>query len=235
MAKKAKMEKDDEERLMDFIEKQVERGKQNIEPVEYTELIRESEDDKIKLELNLALKKVNESKPLTKPPINLLLTKDKNVKKNVKSDGLPPFSNKRKSALDEILEEEEKRKEKKNRKDYWLSVGIVVKIITKSLGDKYYKKKGVIESIKDNYIGDVRMFDTNDLIKIDQEHLETVIPSEGRLVKIVNGAYRGEEAILKEIHEKKFCATLEISSGLLKGRIVQNCKYEDFSKLNSIS
>ena len=36
-------------------------------------------------------------------------------------------------------------KEKKNRKDYWLHEGIVVKAITKKLGEKYYKKKGVIK------------------------------------------------------------------------------------------
>ena len=39
---------------------------------------------------------------------------------------------------------EEKTKEKVNRKDYWLHEGIVVKVITRKLGDKYYKKKAVI-------------------------------------------------------------------------------------------
>lgn len=39
---------------------------------------------------------------------------------------------------------EEKTKEKVNRKDYWLHEGIIVKVVTKKLGDKYYKKKAVI-------------------------------------------------------------------------------------------
>ena len=43
------------------------------------------------------------------------------------------------------LQDEEQVKEKKNRKDYWLHDGIVVKVLTKKLGDKYYKKKGFIQ------------------------------------------------------------------------------------------
>ena len=39
---------------------------------------------------------------------------------------------------------EEEKKEKMNRKDYWLHPGIVVKIVTKKIGVSYYKKKGVI-------------------------------------------------------------------------------------------
>ena len=39
---------------------------------------------------------------------------------------------------------EEQQKEKKNRKDHWLHERIVVKVMTKRLGDKYHKKKGVI-------------------------------------------------------------------------------------------
>lgn len=52
---------------------------------------------------------------------------------------------KRKSALDEIMEFEEKKKEKMNRKDFWLHKDIVVKVISKKLGDKYYKKKAYVK------------------------------------------------------------------------------------------
>ena len=40
---------------------------------------------------------------------------------------------------------EEKKKEKTNRKDYWLTEGVVVKIVTKKLGEKFYKKKAVVK------------------------------------------------------------------------------------------
>lgn len=40
---------------------------------------------------------------------------------------------------------EEKKKEKINRKDYWLIEGIVVKIVIKKFGEKFYKKKVVVK------------------------------------------------------------------------------------------
>jgi len=44
-----------------------------------------------------------------------------------------------------VFEVEEAKKEMKNRKDFWLHTNIVVKIITKKLGEKYYKKKAVVK------------------------------------------------------------------------------------------
>lgn len=225
------MDKDDQEKMMQFLKKQIERGKKDEKEVEYTELKRESEEEKIKVDLNLtAIKPPTEVFLKPKP---LVLKRDKPFKE--KPSESQPSTSKRKCALDDILMEEERKKERKNRKDYWVCENIVVKVVTKSLGDKYYKKKGVIESVKDKYVAMVRMTDTGDLIKLDQEHLETVIPSEGRLVKIVNGAYRGETATLKEIYQDKFCAKLEIATGLLKGRVISNIQYEDFSKLDTSS
>lgn len=40
---------------------------------------------------------------------------------------------------------EEQKKEKANRKDHWLCKGIVVKVMFKRLGDKYYKKKAYVK------------------------------------------------------------------------------------------
>jgi len=76
-----------------------------------------------------------------------------------------------------------------------------------------------------------RSFST--LFQFDQAHLETVIPSEGRKVLIVNGGYRGETATMCGLKEDEFCATLEISKGLLKGRVLHNIAYEDFSKIHA--
>ena len=39
---------------------------------------------------------------------------------------------------------EEQKKEKMNRRENWLHAGIVVKVVTKKLGEKYYKKKAVV-------------------------------------------------------------------------------------------
>ena len=57
--------------------------------------------------------------------------------------------------------------------------GIVVKVLHKKLGEKFFKKKGVIVEVRDKYTGIVRMLDTGNKIKIDQAHLETVIPAIG--------------------------------------------------------
>lgn len=89
-----------------------------------------------------------------------------------------------KSAMEQIMFEEEKKKqvakdksEKKERTDNWLQPGIVVKIMNKKVGDgKYYKKKGVIISVIDKYVGELSVLDCNAILKLDQEHLETVIP-----------------------------------------------------------
>ena len=59
------------------------------------------------------------------------------------------------------------------------SQGIVVKVLHQKLGERFYKKKGVVQSVKDMYTGVVKMLETGDVIKIDQAHLETVLPAYG--------------------------------------------------------
>lgn len=119
------MDKDDEERLMEFIKKQVEKGGKsgNSSTVEYTELKRENEDEKIKVDINLNAKKPKLAETFLKPSTALSIK----IKKEKKISDPGPSTSK-KSALDDILREEERKKERKNRKDYWLAEGIVVKV-----------------------------------------------------------------------------------------------------------
>ena len=42
--------------------------------------------------------------------------------------------------------------------------------------------------------------------------METVLPAIGKQVLILNGAYRGETAILEEINQKDFCANVSIAA-----------------------
>lgn len=250
---KEKMDMDDEERTAQFIQKQIERaaesGKQQ-EEVEYTELKREDEGEKVTFSLSAAKKEESSKKssatasnPLAKPapPADFALPSTSKTPSSSSSSYLSEGKKseklgekrKAKSALDEIMEVEEKKKEKQNRKDYWLTKGIVVKVMLKRLGEKYYKKKGYVKDVQDLYTGIVKMLDSGDTLKVDQTHVETVIPAIGKPVLIVNGAYRGEEATLESIDEKKFCCSLRLSQGLLKGRIVPGVQYEDISKLHS--
>ncbi|PIO72968.1 hypothetical protein TELCIR_05076 [Teladorsagia circumcincta] len=144
----------------------------------------------------------------------------------------PPFKKEekpKKTALDEIREQQEWFKEKKNRKDHWLHEGIIVKIITKKLGNDFFKAKGVVKTLIDDYTASVKL-DDGTLVKLDQAHVETVIPKVGREMKIVNGAYRGCVAKLESVDQDAFCLNLRISEGPMNGRTVR-VPYEDASKL----
>lgn len=92
------------------------------------------------------------------------------IKKSKKSGGeeeLPP-------TLPDGENSEESDSEDDGEKP-WLAVNIAVKITSKALGDKFYKKKGKVVDIVDKFEAIVQMFKTNVKIKIDQTHLETVI------------------------------------------------------------
>jgi DNA/RNA-binding protein KIN17 len=157
------------------------------------------------------------------------------------------------SALDEIKLQQEAKKEKEGRKDYWLHTGIIVKILNKTLkGGALYKQKAIVSSVEERYIAVLRTIDGGLKLKMDQQELETVLPARGGKVLIVNGAYRfvrylsvlrldtrliytscsGDEAVLVDIDTKEFKASVKIDSGLNKGeRIMKN--YEDVCKLAS--
>ena len=137
MQKKEKMTKDDNELMAEFINKQIERGSlsDNSAKVEYTELFR-SEDEKISL--NLELKSTVKSDSVT--PSNVLGNKSKML--SAKEETKKVADKRKKSALQEIMEEEKLRKKVKedthgkatNLSDgnathkRWLRKGIIVKI-----------------------------------------------------------------------------------------------------------
>ncbi|CAL4971458.1 unnamed protein product [Urochloa decumbens] len=140
----------------------------------------------------------------------------------------------RRSALDELMKEEEKAKERSNRKDYWLCPGIVVKVMSKSLAQKgYYKQKGVVKKVIDKYVGEIEMLESKHVLRIDQDELETVIPQIGGLVRIVNGAYRGSNARLLSVDTEKFCAKVQVEKGLYDGKVLRAVEYEDICKISS--
>lgn len=234
--KKKKQDLDDEERSAKFIEDQVRRGREGKEPEEepvYTELVRESEEEKVAF--NLSKGACSSSAGPSKGSslgANALKAASSTKRKDPSSHSSDSKEKKKKSALDEIMEMEEQKKKKTMVKlDYWLHTDIVVKIVTKRLGEKYYKKKGVIKEVQNKYTAIVKMVDSGDKLKLDQTHLETVIPAQGKRVLIVNGQYRGTEAVLEGIDEKNFSASITLDSGHMKGKRVEGIPYEDFSKM----
>ncbi|KAG1711311.1 hypothetical protein DVH05_008564 [Phytophthora capsici] len=145
-------------------------------------------------------------------------------------------------AVDAIMEEEEQRRKEKSRrleeeskrqrKENWVTTGIVVKVTNKKVGDgAYYKRKGVVKEVEDKFCATVALLDSGDVLRLDQDDLETVIPKPGRKVKIVNGLGRGCTAKLLDISVDDFCARIRIDSGAHRGEMVDRVEYEDICRL----
>jgi len=244
-AKKERMMKDDEEKVRDYIDAQIEKAKAQStldeSDFEATELLK-AEDEQLKLDLKMKnFNKVQESgsgelKNVFRSVPAQSASKDKDKEKvdmKRKMSALEEImeQGKKKKALDEIMEKEKKKKkDESDPKDRsWLRKYIVVKVVTKSLGDKYYKKKGFVKEVIDDFAALVVISETGAKVKLDQDHLETVIPQEGREVVILWGQYEGETAILRSIDTEKFSASLKVETGKYKGEKLK-LPYEQFSK-----
>jgi len=96
----------------------------------------------------------------------------------------------------------------------WLAAGLVVKVMHQELANgKYHRKKGQVEKVHDQYAADVRMVDSKDLIRLEQEMLETVIPNVGKRVRVVKGSHKGHRATMRAVDMTGFCVTVELDNG----------------------
>jgi len=125
----------------------------------------------------------------------------------------------------------------KNNNHTWLCKDILVRVISKKFsGGKYFKRKGVVL----NVVGDSAELDIldsgpdvrdgGDIIHIQQEYLETVIPKVGKKVKILNGSNRGEVAKVLELFPKEYKGDLQI---IQSKKVVKDVDYENMSKMSS--
>jgi len=249
LQKKEKMDLDDEERRARFIQQQVERSHKDAdtESPMYTEMQRQNEDEKVEFRLPIA--PVSKKATVGPSPSTVfqpgVATAAKAQKKS-EEDGRSSSGKKRKSALDEIMEMEEELKKKKQKRmmdssqsrakviDPWIMTGIVVKVVTQQLGEKYYRKKGVVVDIVDKYSGVVRMLDSSDRVRVDEAHLETVIPALGKPVAVLCGEHRGQTALLDSVDEAHFCCSIHLQTGHSRGQVVHSVQYEHISKLHSV-
>ena len=112
------------------------------------------------------------------------------------------------------------------KNEYWLQTGIIVKVTNRSLLDgKYYKSKGVVQSVIDKYGCSLKILDSGDLIQLDQDDLQTVIPkNEGDKVLVCNGIMVGKKARIVKIRKDGENADLEI-----EGDVHKRISFEDFS------
>lgn len=236
-AKKEKMDKDDEERLMEFIDKQIEKAKQDTKEEEgetsMTPLMRPENDTPLVLDIKL------KPKPKLLPVLEIKQEK-------IKSEDSKSVSSKSISVKDEKLKRSNDNSETESVKklksddnspaiEGWLREGLMVKVTTKSLGDKYYKAKGVVQSVgSDGFVGKVKLKTPEEVnghvIRLDQEYLETVIPAIGKEVLILWGKHKGMRAIVKKLHIEQYSIDVELEKDkklVKKLPYEQVCKYTD--------
>jgi len=224
-ARKEKMAKDDDERIQDYINAQIEKAKLQAKLDQEFFATELQKDDEESVKLDLKLKEMKQSKCDTSSVNPLISVKNEGHIKNKEE------KKRRLVALEEIIREETEKKRLKEKNDpsmenAWLTDNIFVKINTKSMGDKFYKKKGRIVEVIDDFAAIVHLNDSSAKVKVDQDDLETVIPNIGRKVKILWGKYSSEECDLVKILTKSFAGELRLNNGKLV-----KLPYEQFSKL----
>ncbi|KAF7232900.1 hypothetical protein EG68_07204 [Paragonimus skrjabini miyazakii] len=178
--------------------------------------------------------------PKKAKPLNpLLLAEQKAREERAKSSvskSKPEVSTKalsgsRKRALDEVMQKEEALKDKRNRRDYWMTEGLEVKLVNRKLPDSIRLRHAAIIKTLDNYTAIVEVLNDGTKIKVDQDHVQTVIPSVSSTVLVINGAYRGEYATLEQVNKEEGCCDITIATGLSMGRLVKRVSMDDVCKL----
>ncbi|KOC60045.1 DNA/RNA-binding protein KIN17 [Habropoda laboriosa] len=234
-AKKQKMDKDDEERMMEFIEKQVEKGQQEDSGLSETfkePLTRPENDTPLVLEM-----KINK-----KPKLLPIIKQEKRSKSSISSESVSMISDIKHEELDDDYTDKETNsiKSEKLRSTFseddneegWLREGLMVKVITKRLGDKYYKSKGVVQKTeKSNFVGKVKLKSPeevqNHVIKLDQEYLETVIPAIGKEVMILWGKHKGMRGVVHKIYVEHYSIDVKLDRN---DTVVRKLPYEQVCK-----
>ncbi|KAK3035281.1 hypothetical protein RJ639_034804 [Escallonia herrerae] len=235
----------DEEKQEREIRRQIERAEERLmsgadeqdvaRPEQKSFLRSDGNDEKIKIKLGEVRKPGSVREKGESSSSRLVFDEvenDNTSQKIVKDEVKLPKNGGGRSALDELMREQEKAKERNNRKDYWLCEGIVVKVMSEALAEKgYFKQKGVVRRVIDKYVGEIEMLESKHVLRVDQAELETVLPQIGGIVRIVNGAYRGSNARLLAIDLKKYCAKVQIEKGIYDGRVLPAVSYDDICKV----
>lgn len=129
---------------------------------------------------------------------------------------------------------------KKNDKDggrpsSWLSTGLVVKILAKSLKEAgHYKKKGVVRRISSPHKAEVEILGSEPavLVEVDERDLETVLPAPGKPVRVVKGDHAGSTGELRAVHEKRFLAEVAVDAADGVRQRVEFLQYDEVCKVH---
>ena len=232
------------QKLMKRADKLIEDQTPEVNP---TPLVRK-DNEAITIEINAEENDNNDNQPIEdKKTIKKteLNEKEKEFEKFIKQKEKEDSSSKGKKRqnekeywereLAEFIEEKKKKEEKEENKKPeeepgeipWIIEGIVVKVIDQNVGrGKYYNKKAAIKKVHGEYIAEIKMVDSGDIMKIDQANLETVVPSIGGQVLLLIGKYRGKKGIMRGLHIDEYKGSIEVS----KDKVLK-IPYEGFSKV----
>jgi DNA/RNA-binding protein KIN17 len=220
----------DMQRQLKMIEKQIEAAKQ----------MEKEADEELEREGIVKPQLVEETGPpqilapivfnVKKPTIATTTITSSNDKPPTESQPMSQDDSKKRklSNMEQIVQEEQEKKRAKYEKFIWLKPDIVVKIMHKSLSDgQYYKLKGIVNKV-DGSVAEIEMIDSGDVLRVDQDYLETVIPQIGNDVRILKGEFRGYRGTLEDVDFDKCCATIKV---VKTGDVLRRVEYEDFSKI----
>lgn len=110
----------------------------------------------------------------------------------------------------------------------WVIEGIAVKIMNKEVaGGSFYGKKGKVTEVISEYGARVQVFDSDVMLELDQDDLETVIPKLRGEVVLLRPPYRGQMGRVTSINIESFSVSISL---LESGEELTNVEYEAVSR-----
>ena len=146
------------------------------------------------------------------------------------------------AAAAEAGEDGNKKKKVRGGPPAWLSSGLVVKVLAKSLKEEgHYRRKGIVRGVTDERVGSIEMLPTagaeNDdaarvTLKVHERDLETVLPAPGKPVRVVKGAHAGVAGELIRLHEDRFLAEVAVDAADGVRQRVEYLQYDEVCKVH---
>lgn len=236
MKKLEKAKLDDEERALQRVKEQVARARSAgfiSEAAASTNLVRkDGQEVKVKIKNKAPISAPQKRTRFVFEGTGSSTSKKKQKKK--KLSAMEKIMLKKQEAKAALAKEEARKAAElaNKRVENWVSPGLIVKVINKSVGKgKYYKKKAVVKAVADMFIATIELIKTGDVLRVDQDDLETVIPKLKKTVKIVNAECRGELATLDKFNMDTLQARLIVKTGPRRGETLKRIAVEDFCKI----
>ncbi|KAK4526896.1 hypothetical protein GAYE_SCF29G4814 [Galdieria yellowstonensis] len=204
-----------------YIDKQAAERFERARKIERERLREEQRQEEIiKKQREEALKKESDNPERNKPPPESLYYRptDKKITLSLKpsqtrvnvekvEDSGPPVS----QPLDEKEPQGESLEQvDSSREASWLEENLVVRVMNRELEDGYYyKRKGVIREVLDAFVADVEILQLGDLVRLDQDDLEPVIPQPGGVVRVIRGENKGMNATVLSLDIERKSVSLK--------------------------